>query len=540
MLRRPGRCWPSSSPAVFFLLLYAQPVRSPTASRPSSAPPGPRRTCSSATTTSSTGGPGSCGPASPCVFALIVGVGASSQWNEWILFTQQRVDSARRIRCSTPTSAFYVFRLPFLTFVVNWLFASLIIILIVTAVAHYLNGGIRVQAAFQRVTPQVKAHLSVILGLLALVKAADYWLDRYELTFSTRGTVDGATYTEVNAQLPAIYLLLSISLLAFVLFIINIWRRGWVLPAVGRRAVGVRRHRGRHALPGVRPALPGRAGRVVQGSALHRAQHRGHARRVRPRQRRDQAVRLPRRSSSAAAAPRQPGHHPATSACSTPTSCADTYQRLQGERGFYRFHDLDVDRYTVDINEQEITSQVVLGARELDPGGIPQQSWEGQHLAFTHGYGVALAPANVVTVDRPARLPHRRRPHHRRRGAARPPTRRPARSCTSARASRATPSSAPSATRSTTPTRTATRSPTSPTTATAASGERHGLAVRAPGRVRPALRRDRPARSPTSSPTSRASSTCATCASGSPRWRRSSRSTPTRTRSSPRTAAWSR
>jgi uncharacterized membrane protein (UPF0182 family) len=45
----------------------------------------------------------------------------------------------------------------------------------VTAVAHYLNGGIRFQSALQRVTPQVKAHLSVVLALMALVKTAGYY-----------------------------------------------------------------------------------------------------------------------------------------------------------------------------------------------------------------------------------------------------------------------------------------------------------------------------------------------------------------------------
>ena len=55
------------------------------------------------------------------------------------------------------------------------------IVLIVTAVEHYLNGGIRFQAPFQRVTPQVKAHLSVILAVMALVKTAQYYLGRYEL-----------------------------------------------------------------------------------------------------------------------------------------------------------------------------------------------------------------------------------------------------------------------------------------------------------------------------------------------------------------------
>src|SRR3954447_9406112 len=168
------------------------------------------------------------------VFGLIAGIGTSGKWHDWILFRNAQDFHVKDAQFGFDVG-FYVFRLPFLTFVVDWLFASLIIILIVTAVAHYVNGGIRVQGAAQRVTPQVKAHLSVLLGVLAVVKAVAYYLQRFELNFSTRGAVDGATYTDVKAQLPALNLLIIISAVAVVLFIVNIWRRGWVLPmlAVG-------------------------------------------------------------------------------------------------------------------------------------------------------------------------------------------------------------------------------------------------------------------------------------------------------------------
>src|SRR5262249_26262578 len=101
---------------------------------------------------------------------------------------------------------------------------------------HYLNGGIRFQSPFQRVTPQVKAHLSVILAVMALVKTAQYYLGRFELNFSTRGVVEGASATDVKAQLPALNLLIFISIGAAALFLWNIRRRGWVLPII---AVGL-------------------------------------------------------------------------------------------------------------------------------------------------------------------------------------------------------------------------------------------------------------------------------------------------------------
>jgi uncharacterized membrane protein (UPF0182 family) len=169
------------------------------------------------------------------LFGLIAGVGVSAEWNQWILFTHSKAFGIKDATFNTDVS-FYVFRLPFYQAVTQWMFASLIIILLVTVVADYLNGGIRLQAPIQRVTPQVKAHLSVLLAMLALVKAVGYWLDRYALTFSTRGVVNGATYTDVKAQLPALNLLMFIALLSCGLFIYNIFRRGWTLPVV---AVGL-------------------------------------------------------------------------------------------------------------------------------------------------------------------------------------------------------------------------------------------------------------------------------------------------------------
>ena len=164
-----------------------------------------------------------------------MGGGVSAEWRSWILF-RNSVDFGQKDPQFGKDIGFYVFRLPFLEFAVGWTFAALLVVLIVTAVFHYLNGGIRVQSPWQRVTPQVKVHLSVILALMALTKTVQYYLARYELVFSRRGFVDGASYTDVKAQLPALNLLMIISIAAAALFIANIFRKGWVFPVI---AVGL-------------------------------------------------------------------------------------------------------------------------------------------------------------------------------------------------------------------------------------------------------------------------------------------------------------
>jgi uncharacterized membrane protein (UPF0182 family) len=127
------------------------------------------------------------------LLALIAGAGVSSEWDSWILFTNGGSFGVDDPQFGTDIG-FYVFKLPFLSFVSGWLFAALLIVLIVTAVAHYLNGGIRVASVGQRVTPQVKAHLSVLLGLLALVRraatgcSASTWPPRPVGTWTAPGT----------------------------------------------------------------------------------------------------------------------------------------------------------------------------------------------------------------------------------------------------------------------------------------------------------------------------------------------------------------
>ena len=168
-------------------------------------------------------------------FAVVMASGVASEWRDWILFSH-----ATKFGIKDPQFhrdiGFYVFKLPFLEFIAGWTFAALLVILIVTLVFHYLNGGIRLQTPFQRVTPQVKVHISVILALMALTKTVQYYLARFGLTLSHRGVVDGATYTDVKAQLPALNLLMLISVAAAILFIANIFRKGWVFPII---AVGL-------------------------------------------------------------------------------------------------------------------------------------------------------------------------------------------------------------------------------------------------------------------------------------------------------------
>ena len=329
------------------------------------------------------------------LFSLLAASGVSSQWEEWLLFVNRK-DFGILDPLFNTDIGFYVFRLPFLSFLVSWAFAAFMILLVVIGIAHYLNGGIRLQVppGVQRVLPSVKVHMSAILAALALVKAADYWLARYELTVSGRGVVDGALYTDVKAKLPALYLLLLISLFAAVLLIVNLRRRGWVLPAL---AVGLWAFTAL-VMGNMYPAFvqrfqvdPNTTDRESVYTADNISATRA-AYSLVPGT--DVAVEIfdykenPTSEQLRAAAPTL-----RNARILDPVTLTDTFEKDQGERDFYRFSTvLDVDRYMVD---GELT-QVVLAARELNLSELG--SWERQHVAITHGYGAAIARANVTDV----------------------------------------------------------------------------------------------------------------------------------------------
>ncbi len=330
------------------------------------------------------------------LLGLIVGLPASAHWNEWILF-RNGVDFGIDDPLHGRDIGFYVFRLPFLSYALDWLFGAVVFVLVLTVIAHYLNGGIRVQTVEERATPLVKAHVSVLLGTLAVLKGVDYWFQRYELTGSSNGYVNGAGYTDVEARLPAMNLLALISLFAAALLVWNIRRRGWALPAV---AVGL------WAFVAVL------IGAIYPAFVQWRTVSPAESDRERPFiERNIEATRAAYGLDAVVeeafdydediTADELREHAEALRGIRLldPVIVSESFDRLQRGRNFYRFvnragvDSLDVDRYEID---GELTS-VVLGVRGLDVGEVT--GWENQHVGFTHGYGLALATAQAVTAS---------------------------------------------------------------------------------------------------------------------------------------------
>ncbi len=166
------------------------------------------------------------------VLGAFAGSSAIGEWRNYMLW-RNGVDFGTKDAYFDKDISFYVFDLPWLHFVVDFTMAVLVVALIAAAVVHYLYGGIRLQTPRDRLSGAAQVQISVLLGLFVLAKAADYWLDRFDLVNDGGSQFTGMHYTSDNAMLPAKNILFGIALVCAVLFFINVWRRTWLLPSVG-------------------------------------------------------------------------------------------------------------------------------------------------------------------------------------------------------------------------------------------------------------------------------------------------------------------
>ena len=225
-------------------------------------------------------------PLGAAVLALFVGLAASGHWQEFLLWR-----SSGGIEFGNPEAvfgrdpAFYVFTLPWLKYLQGWLFGALVGVTVIVGLGHFLQGGIRPQAVglSDKVDPQVRAHLSVLLGLVLLAKAWGYWLGRFDLLTSERGVVHGASYTDVNAQLPALTFLAIVAVICAVLFFVNARYRVWSLPIIAVGLLLLVSILLGTAYPAFIQQFRVDPERAAAGAAVHRAEHRRDAACVRSR-----------------------------------------------------------------------------------------------------------------------------------------------------------------------------------------------------------------------------------------------------------------
>ena len=322
------------------------------------------------------------------VLAVFVGLIAQA---DWLMFL--RYLHATPFGVTDPIFhqdvGFYVFTLPVYEFLVSWLLGVIILAALATGVTYMLGLG-RVQW-----TGAVKAHLSALGFLFLLINAWSYQLDVFDLVYSARGVVFGASYTDVNAQWPAYNVLTILALALAVLLLVNIFVRAlkaigiavalWIAAAILLGEV----------YPGIVQTFEVKPSEfslekpyIVNNIALTRGAYGLNT---------IQENAFPAEDAPTTANIQQDTDTIGNIRLWDYRPLLQTYNQIQTIRTYYDFIDVDIDRYTIDGRYR----QVMLSARELSTQKLSDkaQTWVNLHLVYTHGYGAVMSPVNESTPD---------------------------------------------------------------------------------------------------------------------------------------------
>ena len=294
--------------------------------------------------------------------------------------------------------SFYVFRLPFYESLYQWLWGLVISAASASMLVYGFNGAIALDRRTRTgmsLTHSARVHLTWLAAAGSLLVAWGYWLTRYQLLYSREGVVFGAGYTDIHAKLLAYQLLGLVAVVVAFLLIFSTRQRQLTLPLSGIGVFFVVWLLVNQIYPWFMEQFIVNPNELAKEKPYieHNIKFTQAAYHLDDVQRQNYAAEAQLNLESLANNQstidniRLWDYRP----------LLNTYRQLQEIRLYYKFRDVDVDRYHLNGDYQ----QVMLAARELAFDRVPQaaQTWVNQRLKYTHGYGLVMSPVNRFTTD---------------------------------------------------------------------------------------------------------------------------------------------
>ena len=332
------------------------------------------------------------------VLSILMGISETANW-EKILMYLNRVPFGMDDPVFGQDIGFYLFSLPFLEYLRNWLSFAIGLILIIVLVVYVAKRAIKFEYRKLTIDPPVKLHLSLLLGVFLLIQVASFWINARKILYSSQGLIYGAGYTDIHISLLAIRVSMILCIIAAIVIFVTARNENIFLPILSVvTIIGIY-----FILGGL---LPGIFQRVfVSPNEL-----------ARERQYLTNNIEMTRKAYALDKIVEK--DFPIDEKISyeniqnNPETVSNirlwdwrpieqTFNQIQSIRLYYEFLGVDVDRYHLNGDYQ----QVMIAARELDSNRLAQeaQTWVNERLTFTHGYGAVLSPVNMVESDG---LPH--------------------------------------------------------------------------------------------------------------------------------------
>ena len=326
------------------------------------------------------------------VLSLFAGNWGAVQWEEVLLFANG-VDFGMVDPVIGKDIGFYLFSLPFWEALQGFAGFALIVSALLGAALYFVRGGIVLSERGVSIDGKVRCHLAILVAFFGCVVAAGFYLDGFRLMFANNGIFTGAGYVDVNSRLLSYKALTFLTPLAGIMLAAGLWKGAWrsaLLPPVVLVAIyfiGVR----------VYPGLLHKFKVAPNELALETPYIESNIKFTRFGYDLEKIETVPfdvdTKLSAADIANNDAtiknirlwDHAP----------LLKTYSQLQQIRTYYKFFDVDNDRYRV--NGQY--TQVMLSPRELSYADLPSKNWINERLIFTHGNGITFGPVSRISKE---------------------------------------------------------------------------------------------------------------------------------------------
>ncbi len=329
------------------------------------------------------------------LFGLFYGAAMKNEWQAFALYFNQSPAAYPDPIFNKPIG-FYLFSLPVYDFVSSWLTTLAFVVLCAALAYSVLTLTEKVLKTAGKPSSKHFSAISIALAVFLVLLAGRTYLSRFPYLWNDHQIFSGATYTEANYLLPALFLVCIALLIAAAVCLVNAFTMRGVrllilaiaLPAAVY-VVGV------FIIPSyvnsfiVKPNELGRETPYIEHNITWTRRAFG-LEQIELRE-------FPAENSIAGLDLANNRETLENIRLWDWRALQDTLKQIQAIRTYYDFPDVDVDRYSLDGK----TRQMMVAAREIDIKKLPESSrnWINEKLIYTHGYGLTMNTANGFTPE---------------------------------------------------------------------------------------------------------------------------------------------
>ena len=327
------------------------------------------------------------------LLGLFAALAGASQWENLLLYFNG-VPFGANDPLFGKDIGFYVFQLPLLNHIFGWFVSLNLFTLVATAVVYVIRKAVIIRPPqFFSLAPAAKRHLLILASLFFFWGVFGSWLSLNEILFTKRGVVFGPGYTDVTTQLWVLKALMVVSFLCGAAIVAYAFIGKVLIPIVAVGAFAALLVLGR----GIYPSVVQRFQVIPNEIVLERPYVEWNIKYTRMAYQLDNIEErdFPAEENLTREDLRRNDLTIKNVRLWNDAPLLQTYGQLQEIRTYYKFIDVDNDRYMVNGEYR----QVMISPREMHYPSLPSKTWVNEHLTYTHGYGIVVGPVNRVTPE---------------------------------------------------------------------------------------------------------------------------------------------